>query len=92
MSIRQLCQGKSGGSDIEALHVEGSLDRDRVDFNEELFDQRKGFKLELFGLLISSLQAVHDEVMSLSGRYIRENRDNSGAAERTEGHDLVIIS
>ena len=92
MGICQFGQRKSGRTHIEALHIEGSLDRDRIDLNEELVDQGKGLELELFGLLVSALQAVHDKVMRLTGRNIGKDGNDTRAAQGTEGHDLVIVA
>ena len=66
MGIRQLGQRKSGRAHIKALHIEGGLDGDRVDLNEELLDQRQRFELQLFGLLISSFETVHHKVVRLT--------------------------
>ena len=38
VGVCELGQGKPGRADVKALHIEGSLDRDRVDFDEKLVD------------------------------------------------------
>ena len=92
MSIGQFRQGESGRTDIKALHVQSGLDRNGIDFNKELLNQGKSLELDLAGFFISAFKAMHHQVMGLTRRHVGQDRDDTGAAQRTQRHDLVIVS
>ena len=75
---------------VEAHHIDGLLDRDGIDFAEEVLAEVESIFLDLSSALDIALEHLVTHVVDSAGSDVGDDGDNTESAHGHKRNDLVV--
>ena len=90
--VGHLVERHAAGTGIHAHHIEGFLDGNGVDVDEEVVAEIEVFELESGTFRNLAVKVVLADVVSDFGSDIGKHRNHALAAQRQQRNDLVVVA